>query len=424
MQLYGSTPIGYMVAFSMPRPIALLAFHCKSCSKMHGLLQLDNPRHACRITGFLPLHIAVVNGLTGMYDFILNFANIRELEEFRSRPNLISTRVGQFREYAGLTPLQLAAKVGDHRLFQYIMRRTAKVLWVWGPVTQYELSLDQIDSTGETGNDVMELIGMGDAQKKTQEMLLDNFMQGFLHKLFEMKWRRYGRHLYTCYRFFDLIHMGCLSSLILTLKNTRRYDYPPEAQTYLALLSTLPVIIEDARAAYLYYRNIRDRMFDPPGMSLIKEATDDREKDERGSSSSLGALADKLSTEALHHFEDAAEEIRDFKTLVFKLYRWCVMHQYQTKIFGFIGCWIFCIMLLAGIPDGWWDYLWLLSGISLFCFVQYLLGQLFAPFPDLGVLWLTTLEMATNDVVQFLILFGAPPPSSPSVSLPEAPLPP
>ena len=183
MRLYGSTPIGYMVAFSMPRPIALLAFQdkhdtknwemlndnspagvgkrhsvcrewtpsqCINATKMHGLITLDNPRHACRITGFLPLHIAVVNGLTGMFDFLLNFSNIRELEAYRSRPNLISTRVGQFREHAGLTPLQLAAKVGDHRLFQYIMRRTAKVLWVWGPVTQYELSLDQIDSTGDT----------------------------------------------------------------------------------------------------------------------------------------------------------------------------------------------------------------------------------------------------------------------------------
>ena len=54
--------------------------------------------------------------------------------------------------------------------------------------------------------------------------------QGFLHKLFEMKWQRYGRYLYTTYRFIDLVHMACLSSLILTLKSTRR----AAGQIYLA----------------------------------------------------------------------------------------------------------------------------------------------------------------------------------------------
>eukprot|EP00966_Prymnesium_polylepis_P121477 2807358-Prymnesium_polylepis.3 len=41
--------------------------------------------------------------------------------------------------FAQLTPLQLACKLGDHKMFQHIMRRHSAVVWKWGPITQYQV---------------------------------------------------------------------------------------------------------------------------------------------------------------------------------------------------------------------------------------------------------------------------------------------
>ena len=62
-------------------------------------------------------------------------------------------------------------------MFQHIMRRHSTVVWKWGPVTQYQIDLEGIDSSGTGGNDVMELVGTQDASRRTQEMVLDEFMQ-------------------------------------------------------------------------------------------------------------------------------------------------------------------------------------------------------------------------------------------------------
>jgi hypothetical protein len=43
-----------------------------------------------------------------------------------------------------------------------------QIEWKWGPVTQYRLDLDGVDSQGESGGDVMEIIGMTDSLQATQ----------------------------------------------------------------------------------------------------------------------------------------------------------------------------------------------------------------------------------------------------------------
>ena len=77
---------------------------------------------------------------------------------------------------------QLATRLGDHVMFEHILRRQTRTLWQWGPVAQHMISLDGIDSAGEAGSDVMELIGRIDASDSTTDMLLDEFMGGFLHQ--------------------------------------------------------------------------------------------------------------------------------------------------------------------------------------------------------------------------------------------------
>eukprot|EP00966_Prymnesium_polylepis_P188724 4372996-Prymnesium_polylepis.1 len=155
MRYYGGSPIGYMTAFSLARPIAVICHQSLQVEKMNGIVNMNAHSYACRITGFLPLHVAVVNGLTGMYDFLLNFPRLRALESLRADMQMVSTRRGMILDNAGLSSLQLAAKIGDHRMFQYITKKTARVQWVWGPVASYQLSLAGIDSLG-VGNDVMD----------------------------------------------------------------------------------------------------------------------------------------------------------------------------------------------------------------------------------------------------------------------------
>ena len=57
-----------------------------------------------------------------------------------------------------LTPLQLAAQLGDHAMVRHILRKQCEVMWKWGPVTQYSLALDGVDSAGKGVGDIMELI--------------------------------------------------------------------------------------------------------------------------------------------------------------------------------------------------------------------------------------------------------------------------
>ena len=57
-----------------------------------------------------------------------------------------------------MSPLQLTVKRGMRHMHMHIMRAELTcILWVWGPVTQYQISLDGIDSSGRGAADVMEV---------------------------------------------------------------------------------------------------------------------------------------------------------------------------------------------------------------------------------------------------------------------------
>jgi hypothetical protein len=147
---------------------------------------------------------------------------------------------------SGLTPLQLAAKLGDHRMCAPLSTRARRALpptpfrrarappedesaaarargarrckvilsarlifnWRWGPLTSYRMELNEIDSVGVTGNDIMEIVASLDATDATRELLLDTFMQGFLHQLFLSKWRRFAGPIYYLLRALDLVYLG------------------------------------------------------------------------------------------------------------------------------------------------------------------------------------------------------------------------
>ena len=52
------------------------------------------------------------------------------------------------------------------------------------------------EGDGDEGNDCMELVARLDADTGTQELILDDLMGGFLFKLFNEKWDKFGRKRY------------------------------------------------------------------------------------------------------------------------------------------------------------------------------------------------------------------------------------
>jgi hypothetical protein len=88
----------------------------------------------------------------------------------------------------------------------------------WGPLTQFKLDLEGIDSVGGGANDVMEVVGRVDACQRTQEMLLDDCVEGFLHNLFSQKWRRFGRLVHCCQLALEATYLSALLSLTIWLK--------------------------------------------------------------------------------------------------------------------------------------------------------------------------------------------------------------
>ena len=121
--------------------------------------------------------------------------------------------------------VQLATYLGDHRMFQHIMRKRSAVLWVWGPVTMYQVSLAGIDSVSDGDNDVMNLVARADALDKTKAMLGDNFMLGFLHERFEDKWERFGRFVWITMQMFDACFVISLAFLSVNAKMLPHYSY-------------------------------------------------------------------------------------------------------------------------------------------------------------------------------------------------------
>lgn len=125
-----------------------------------------------------------------------------------------------------------------------------KVLWRWGVVTSYLLDLEEVDSIGAFGNDVMELVTDVRARRGARMMLLDDFMQahcihapfkyscvhhaypctyihahtmrimqGFLHSLFEHKWHAFGRYMYWTLRLLDALLLAAIMHLAFELKH-------------------------------------------------------------------------------------------------------------------------------------------------------------------------------------------------------------
>ena len=134
-------PAGCTRCLRLHRPLTALELCCSSLHFARGrTLQVDlNEREAsCTLSGFMPIHAVVANSQERMYDFLTSGV-----------PRKWCVRIGHLtrignqdscEEFSNLTPLGLAAALGDRSLVRHILRKQCEVMWVWGPVTQVRLS--------------------------------------------------------------------------------------------------------------------------------------------------------------------------------------------------------------------------------------------------------------------------------------------
>lgn len=168
---YGESPLAYACTFGLRRLVRRMLDT--------GLVSLND--NCGELLGFYPLHAVTANGLCSMYDFLT-----RELPVEQRADKDALTQSGQqiSMEMEGMSAVQLAAKRGMGYIFQHVMKsELTRILWVWGPVTQYQISLAGIDSSGNGACDVMEILIREDSSRATQEFILDDFMKGAAARL-------------------------------------------------------------------------------------------------------------------------------------------------------------------------------------------------------------------------------------------------
>ena len=407
MNQYGGTPIAYAASFCMRRAVATyLSLAMKD--KVRGAIDMNATEHFCVKSGFSPMHAAVCNGFASMYDFLVDLPELGLNETLRGDEKLKSG-IGDVPECLArygsrLTPLQLACQLGHHGVFEHILRRPtySSILWKWGPVTQFQINLSGIDSASMQGGEVLELIGRFDAKIGTQEMLLDDFMEGMMHHLFEEKWERFGQKMWMVHRLLDLVYLVPLVTNALWLK-----EAPTSAlrQTWLpvcTLLTMGPCLEEDVRSAIRWWTSYQ------------------------------GPPADKGSQFSI----------------------WCSAHNVTSKLIGCALTAVGCVALImgykpAGITDEmvWGDGarmlgdggmeladgvgvgsslgldgaagralseggalddtfpIWIFMSLGLLIEMQYFFLALVNPNQELGVLFITINKMLSNDILKFMKVF-------------------
>ena len=211
-----------------------------------------------------------------------------------------------------MSGMQVACKRGLRAMFQHILRRDhVTVLWKWGPVAAYELDLSGIDSSGDGAADVMEIVARRDASRVTTTFLLDDFMQvtlglylgvqtpcpallwtaprrprpvdppplswtlpadpvitlvdshtchtqGFLFRLFEQKYNRFGWLIHYPWRLLDACILCLIGYLCTVIKSE---EAKAQHHLFLALLPLFALSLAiELWVAALYSTNIKGQI--------------------------------------------------------------------------------------------------------------------------------------------------------------------
>ena len=396
MAYYGGTPVNFAVAFSMEGALRTMLRCTKTNPSMKGIINFNDPAiSAGRLLGLMPIHVAVANSLTSMYNFLVDLPGLPiEFDDMRAQPQILS-QFGVRTDLALMQPLQVATKLGDKKLVQYILRTQSKLQWVWGPASAYHLDLRGIDSCGDTANDMMEICARLDAREETQEMLLDTFMAGLLHELFEQKYSgKRLKYVHYAMRLLDATYLVSLWVLGIVLRvNCEDVLYPKDGfyrvLPYVTLFSIVPMLLLELHVSSEYWGVTRGAQVDPSAKQLL----------EGGARGRLRLIA------------------RDLGMLT----RWMQSHNMWLKFVG----WSFATGALCTLlefrrwplDDSRWDasFLtvadrldWLLVPISLAAFLHAtaFFKALLLPLERINVFYMTCFQMLSSDVKNWIVLFA------------------
>ena len=403
MSYYGGTPVSYAVAFSLMEALRTMLRCSKQYPAMSGVIDFNDPaKSACKITGLMPLHVAVANSLTSMVNFLIDLPGLTlEYDDMRARPKIVS-QYGMKTNLSMLLPLQVAAKLGDKKLVQYILRTQSKPEWVWGPVSSYNLDLFGIDSVGDTANDFMEIVARLDALEETQEMLLDDFMGGLLNELFMEKFFKVGwtRLLHRLMRAIEIIYVASNATTAIWLRENPDMVLSPQGtdiasrivsvMPYVTLASIAPLLEEDIRVAWEWWRVARSGPQDAESKRLLKE----------------GGMQGRATLLR-----------RDLSMLL----QWMASHNMHMKWFGFFFGALAAVMLIymrtwdAQNPP-WYDetffsarertdILLIPLAFASVCGIGTFFSALLFPYETINVYYKMVFRMLTNDVYYWTLLF-------------------
>ena len=206
---------------------------------------------------YLPIHAVTASDNHVMYDFMVDICGANDMLEVEE-----------------LSALKLAVVLGKQAMVKHILKRRLKIAWTWGPVTQYMIPLDEIDTAGKRvmvtgerclGNlQLLELVVAPNAKKVTSEMMEDDFMNGFFFKLIETKWDNNGRNWYCLnvgFHFFFTFQLTFLAAP--SILDPRLAEPIPSrvngSQLQLAMLLSLILLEEELReiGLWIYVRKLR-----------------------------------------------------------------------------------------------------------------------------------------------------------------------
>ncbi|XP_078003581.1 transient receptor potential cation channel subfamily V member 3-like [Phascolarctos cinereus] len=150
-----------------------------------------------------------------MYELVLELSEARRLRDSPAS----KTHLEKLRNQQGLTPLQLAAKEGQHELFQCILNRERPVgdplhhlsrrflEWTYGPVSCSLYDLSEVDTT-EAQSALKMAVFNPDLEKAYKLLEVEP-----LHSLLESKWTSFAAPMFAISTAWYLVYMGLFTAI-------------------------------------------------------------------------------------------------------------------------------------------------------------------------------------------------------------------
>ena len=182
---FGETPFAFAASMGDKKIVRALLDHAR---EQGGEKNRDAVMRAVDAYGNNALHMCVMNNQLEMHDFLVDECGFPESD----------------RNNAGMTPFIQTAHEGNARAFNAILKRRFSVVWTYGPVTNYSLSLENIDTVGK------------DPHSLDPSVIDVILKRGHLHLLnhpilvavLEMKWAKFGKAAFQRNIAFYAVFLG------------------------------------------------------------------------------------------------------------------------------------------------------------------------------------------------------------------------